>query len=785
MAVRRAAPLLLLLFAIPVFSAETDELPPCLRPPDPAEVRAWPPLPADPEDATSDSFFEDEVWAKVGERTCLNCHSAGGDAEDSKFLLRDTSIDPSLIRFNRMAFEKMGARRADGKSRLLVKVSGGQNHGGGVALKPESTGYRILERFVRRLEGKADRSDGKGSGAAPPPFFDGVEMASPQRLLRRVTLSLAGRLPTPVEKAEIAEKGGKAIDGILDGVMKEPAFYDRLQEGFNDIFLTLGYDGNADDALSYDHFEKTRHWAEKFSLDHVPEKERQKARYKLWDDYRKALKHEPLELIKYIVQNDRPFTEIVTADYLLMSPYTSRGYGMFETLKDQFKNVDDPFEYVPAKLPALKGRDGKTQKTAEGIYPSAGLLTMFQYLRRYPTTVTNRNRARARMYYRHFLGIDVMALAPRVTDAAAVAKKFSNPTMQAPDCVVCHKTVDPVAGLFQDFFNEEGHYGPRKEGWFTDMFAPGLEGKALPAEDRWRSLQWLGAETAKDPRFAVAMVEHVYYILVGRKVLLAPLDIDDPMFTPRRRAYLAQRREIHDIARTFSAGGFNLKTVFKALVASPFYRVDGLSEAAKEPARRAELDDIGIVRMLTPEQIGRKVMAVFGDHWSRLESEEYRILYGGIDSKAVTERMSDPSGAMGAIQRILSNDVACRNVMRDFTRPAAERRLFPDIEPDVVPGTPEADERIRRAIVHLHAQILGRERAPDHPEIERSFQLFAGILDDARGRKGVGKEESYFCGGRENRDSDKNQRRDDPTYAVRAWRAVVTYLLRQDDFLYE
>jgi hypothetical protein len=357
--------------------------------------------------------------------------------------------------------------------------------------------------------------------------------------------------------------------------------------------------------------------------------------------------------------------------------------------------------------------------------------------------------------------------------------------MQAPDCVVCHKTIDPLAGLFQDFFNEEGHYGPRKEGWFTDMFGPGLEGEHLPPDEKWRSLQWLGQLTAKDPRFAVAMTEHVYYILLGRKVLLPPIDIDDPLFTPKRRAYFTQRREIREIADRFVKSGFNLKTVFKAWIASPFYRVDGLAEAAKHPARRAELDDIGVVRLLTPEQIERKVFAVFGDRWGRLESEEYRILYGGIDSKAVTERMSDPSGAMGAIQRILSNDVACRNVMRDFSRPAAERRLFPGIEPDVVPGTPESDQKIRQAIVRLHSTVLGRDRAPGDPEIERTFQLFAGILEDAHEKKGMSKEESYFCGARQDRNSEKGQRREDPTYAVRAWRAVVTYLLRQDDFLYE
>ena len=60
--------------------------------------------------------------------------------------------------------------------------------------------------------------------------------------------------------------------------MKEDAFYDRLREGFNDIFLTLGIDGNADaTVLSYEHFEKTRLWAEKHDLSHVPEKDRQES----------------------------------------------------------------------------------------------------------------------------------------------------------------------------------------------------------------------------------------------------------------------------------------------------------------------------------------------------------------------------------------------------------------------------------------------------------------------------------------------------------------------------
>src|SRR5205085_11212870 len=145
------------------------------------------------------------------------------------------------------------------------------------------------------------------------------------------------------------------------------------------------------------------------------------------------------------LSNDHPFTELVTAGYLMVTPYTARGYSIYDERRSKFKCPDDPFEYIPAKLKALKGRnESQNQESATGFYPHAGLLTTFQYLRRYPTTETNRNRLRSRMFYQHFLGIDALELAARVSDAAAVTAKFEVPTMQASECVVCHKTVDPV-----------------------------------------------------------------------------------------------------------------------------------------------------------------------------------------------------------------------------------------------------------------------------------------------------------------------------------------------------
>lgn len=744
--------------------------------------------------AAVDNFFVDEVWAKVGSQKCLTCHKKGGDGADSKFVLIDPkkvdgAAKDTALRQNVTAFAAMASAKEKDKSRMLQKVVGDLDHGGKDVLKADSAEYRVLAEWVRRVEGGGGKVTLPTADPNAPPFFKDVTMLDDRRLLRRATLSLAGRLPTEAELGAVAKDGRKALPTILDAVMKEEAFYTRLREGFNDIFLTLGLDGATEaTVLSYDHFNQTRLWYQKHDLSHIKdEKERKQAGYKLANDYRKALLGEPMKLVEHVVRNDKPFTEIVTADYIMVSPYTARGYGIFDQIKDQFKNSDDPFEYVPVKLKALVSRDKNSKESnmdsATGFYPHAGLLSSFQYLTRYPTTETNRNRLRARMYYQHFLGVDVLELAARVSDAAATTAKHKIPTMQAAECVVCHKTLDPVAGLFQDYwrFADLGVYGKRKGGWFTDMFGAGFEGEDLPKQDRWRALQWLGERTARDPRFATTMVEHVYSILTGRKVLLPPKGLDDPLYAARAKAYTEQRTQIEAIAAKFVKGGFNLKLVFTEWVLSDFYRADGPTTVLKDACRKAELDDIGLVRMLSPEQLERKVEAVFGEKWGKLNGD-LAMLYGGIDSKEVTERAADPSGAMGAIQRLMSNDVACREVAKDFRRPANERKLFPTIEPGVVPGTADNDKKLREAMAHLHAKILGRADDANSDEVKRTFKLFAAVIEDAAVNK-ASKEETYFC--RPGNKDAPGSKVDDPTYTIRAWRAVVTYLLRRNEFLYE
>ena len=196
-----------------------------------------------------DDYFVKEVWAKVGSVLCIQCHKKGGDAEESRLILQDPlkvqgHAQEEALRHNRDAFVRLAGKKYDGQSRILVKVSGGGDHGGGEVLKPGSKGLWHPGRVHSPGQCSAAPARSRWTTRTCRRSSTGVTMLDPERLLRRVTLSLAGRLPTDAERAAIAEKGLSGLSSLLDALMKEDAFYDRLREGFNDIFLTLGLDGN-------------------------------------------------------------------------------------------------------------------------------------------------------------------------------------------------------------------------------------------------------------------------------------------------------------------------------------------------------------------------------------------------------------------------------------------------------------------------------------------------------------------------------------------------------------
>ncbi|MEO0413763.1 MAG: hypothetical protein AAF226_02285, partial [Verrucomicrobiota bacterium] len=291
------------------------------------------------------SSFELEVWPIIGARHCLKCHQDGAEAEDTRFTLIDPATDRSLYKeqstqHNLSEFSKIAGMRRKGQNLMLAKATNSIDHEGGEVLSPHSIEFQILQRYVETTA--IDQLFSLGE------YWADIEFVSDELLLRRLCLSLGARLPSTEEKIAVNQKGRSALNEILDQLMSEPAFYARLAEGFDDILLTRGYDGLPERALSYTHFEKTRHWTQKHDLSNAGDANaQQKARYQLTDDYREAMLREPLELIIHLVRNELPFTGIVTADYFMASPYTARGYGIFDSVKDQFQDSTDPFEFIP------------------------------------------------------------------------------------------------------------------------------------------------------------------------------------------------------------------------------------------------------------------------------------------------------------------------------------------------------------------------------------------------------------------------------------------------------
>ena len=151
-----------------------------------------------------------------------------------------------------------------------------------------------------------------------------------------------------------------------------------------------------------------------------------------------AVAREPLKLVEYLVMNDRPFTEILTADYIMVSPYSALIYGA--EVEGEWTDVFNPYEFKPGKVAGI---------------PHAGLLTSPMFLNRFPTTETNRNRHRAKIVYDFFLGVDILKFAQRPIDPTSTEHV---PTMRDPQCNVCHNVIDPVAGCVQRVFSPAGPF---------------------------------------------------------------------------------------------------------------------------------------------------------------------------------------------------------------------------------------------------------------------------------------------------------------------------------------
>jgi len=712
-------------------------------------------------------FFKEKIWTPVLSKKCIGCHNPTGVAGNTDLVLQMSDY-PGYLEVNQQTLANVARLEIDGMPLLLAKPSAKVEHGGGLQLPEDSEEHALLAEMIERLQAPIYCENDSDIDR----FFDGIQELDEEGTLRKATFLLASRMPTPEELDLVRGRGIDALDPVLDVVLQEEAFYVRAKEIMNDLLHTDAYRIGDDAVETVD--EDTFPMA--FWYEDIEDDDTRNTMRRLTNE---AIAREPLEIVAHVLRENRPFTEAFTADYTIINPYSARSYGID---LGNFADPNDAAEQIEWSFEAI---------------PQAGLLTTSVFLNRYPSTPTNRNRARARFFYEFFLATDVMRLAARPLDATQI--QSHNPTLNEPACTVCHVFLDPVAGAFQNW-DDLGRYRPMPEGWYGDMVAPGFGERELPYEEAPRALSWLAEQMLQDPKFSLAMVHLVYEGLTGQEPLDEPMELEDVDYLARIRAFEAQDHVFKQIAQEFVASGYELRTIVKALVKTPYFRAVSTSEDL-DAQRTMELADMGTARLLPPEALHRRLEATFGVGWKRgdasvlTDAAFFKFFYGGIDSVSVTDRLTDMNGVMANVADRMANEMACTMTAFDFTRPAAERVLFPEVELTHVPGSPGADAAIRANLVYMHDHLLGEALTPDDPEIERSYDVLKAVWAD--GQAGLLLPESPYptalpnpCRATVNPITGEaiaaeQQLVEDPDYVVRAWMAVTAYMLGDFRFLYE
>ena len=402
--------------------------------------------------------FRQHISGQIVQTKCVTCHVEGGASGNTRLVFVRAEDTPDHEALNLRAFEDLLAKVADegGGSYVLNKIQG-VGHGGGVQVSPGTPEFANMQRFLGLL----------GEEVAPPApvtvetLFDTVVMASPRKTLRRAALIFAGRIPTEEEFAAVERGDETVLRATIRELMEGPQFHEFLIRASNDRLLTDRSSRILRDLSFVDYTN------ERYRLRAAAQASGDPGELEEWESrVRYGARRAPLELIAYVVENDRPYTEILTADYIMANPTVARAYGA----STQFTDPDDVHEFRPSRIVSyyLKG-DGFIYEYDPALghrvldpgplitdYPHAGILNTTAFLLRYPSTATNRNRARARWTYYHFLGLDVEKSASRTTNPVAL-EDTDNPTMHNSACTVCHSVLDPVAGAFQNY-SDTGFY---------------------------------------------------------------------------------------------------------------------------------------------------------------------------------------------------------------------------------------------------------------------------------------------------------------------------------------
>ncbi|MCC6623616.1 MAG: DUF1592 domain-containing protein [Deltaproteobacteria bacterium] len=500
-------------------------------------------------------------------------------------------------------------------------------------------------------------------GPRPDPAT--LPMLDAPALLTRLSLDLRGVRPTPEERARV-ELGGAdadaALDALVDEMMADARFGDRVRDLFATILRTRVEDfpvGAA--ALGLDEADQGALFA--------------------------SIGEEALHVVARVATEDRPWTELVTADWTMAD-------ATLEAIYPLAREAGPDAAWRPARY-----TDGR---------PAAGLLTTNGLWWRYLSDGVSYGRGRANAIARIFLCADFLDRPvdfPRdidLTDEQGIRRAVRD----NDGCIGCHAGLDPLASYLAGFqytdktAAEMLTYHPERErawGAMTEL-APAFYG--APGY----TLRDLGRQIAADPRFVQCAVETTFELLLRR-------DVD---WTDAREVdALTRHRE------AFLAGGLTLRSLVRSIVSDPRYRMAETSDGA------------GAERLVTPEQWADVLaawtgyrMEVGGADLLATDLTGLRTLAGGGDGRSGSEPAALPTATMSLVWERTA-EAAARFAVSSPAAPPEARALF-ELAVAAAPDGDAAfdDPAFRAQAAALHRRLFGTRVAADGPEVRATLALW-------------------------------------------------------------
>jgi hypothetical protein len=458
-----------------------------------------------------------------------------------------------------------------------------------------------------------------GCNSQPDEPADGIVLLSPREQLVRLSVDLRGVHPSEQDLLKIDADPALYAD-FADRWMKDDRFLDRMETVFNQRFWTRTGDlynlEMLDDSV-------LRGVPEAVAADEIAE--------------------EPLRLVRRIVDEDLPYSDLVTAPYTMADPTVAALWG-----------IDIPDNEAGAGWQEGHYHDGRAE---------SGMLTMTTTWTRYPSAGVNHNRHRANNLSRMLLCDDYLARPvafSRTQIDALVSGDPEDVIRDTPTCQSCHSSMDPLAANFFGFwwevdgdFRDSVTYRPEDEDLWREFAQKGPAYFGRPTH----GIEELADQIAEDPRFVDCAVQTVFTGLTQQDVS----DADWNTLYPHRTA--------------FTDSGLVIRELVRSIVMSRQYRAMDTTDG-----------DLGeslvTVKQADPAQLAGIIGAITDYRWTfdgrdGLTTNDLGlvVLGGGIDSRYVTVPSHDPSVGIVFIQERLAQAAAWH---------VAEHDLDPDRTEDPI-----------------------------------------------------------------------------------------------------